>query len=159
MRGLCLCLPCVLGVVADKVGARKTFVFGSFLLILAIVVNIGCVMMRYVPLSLLLFTSFALKLFSIPGYALLFDKVHTNIRYRVLSLGHAIGSMLFSGTTAWVAMLIWSKTNTATAPFFYLLMFPCLALLALDMLFKPTAKSATIQQTTLVKSKPLTSAG
>ncbi len=133
----------ILGMIADKVGPLKTFIVAICILIIAILGNIYYISIYHIPLSLLLFTAFAIKLFAVPVYALFFERAHANIRYRVLSLGHSIGSMLFSGSTAFISMLIWSNTNIATAPFFYFLMFPFLAIFALIILYQPKIKFFT----------------
>lgn len=64
-------------------------------------------------------TAFFMAFFHAPGFVLLMKQFSVKIRYRSISLGHSIGSMLFSGSAPVISTWLWHKTNFSTAPLFY----------------------------------------
>jgi hypothetical protein len=59
--------------------------------------------------------------FVAPAYLFLTQQYDVNIRFRCLSLGHALGSMIFSGTTPVICLSLWQITGLTYAPFAYFL--------------------------------------
>jgi hypothetical protein len=62
----------------------------------------------------------ALGILHAPGYVLLLQQFPLNVRYRCVSLSHALGSMMFSGTAPLICTFLWQTTSFPTIPFLYL---------------------------------------
>ncbi len=56
---------------------------------------------------------------------------YASARFRCQSLGHAVGSMLFSGTTPVICLFLWHNTGLIYSPFLYILMLVAMGLGAL----------------------------
>ncbi|WP_010299896.1 MFS transporter [Candidatus Odyssella thessalonicensis] len=59
--------------------------------------------------------SFALALMHSPGYVLLMRQFNISSRYRHLSIGHSLGSLLMSGTAPLLATYFWQKWHSPTS--------------------------------------------
>jgi MHS family proline/betaine transporter-like MFS transporter len=112
---------------ADTWGLARVSKIAGVLTIGLVIINILMVYQKLILFPLLIMTTIALAFFFAPGYLFLMQQYEVGIRFRGLSLGHAVGSMLFSGTTPFVCLVIWQQTNLAFAPFIY---FTCLLFMA-----------------------------
>ncbi|WP_032112996.1 MFS transporter [Candidatus Paracaedibacter symbiosus] len=65
-------------------------------------------------LWLLLTTSLALVF--IPGFTLILSRSGVGARYRFVSLGHSLGSVLFSGCAPAISLFLWQQTGASFAP-------------------------------------------
>jgi MFS transporter, MHS family, proline/betaine transporter len=107
-----LCLLCyipgLLGAAAlsDRYGGKRVLVAG----ILGSAVLIPLLWVTPKPSLLLLCSiSLSLALMHTPGYVLLMRQFIPASRYRHMSLGHSMGSLLMSGTAPLVATYLWQK--------------------------------------------------
>ena len=69
---------------------------------------------------------------------LLLGKFQVEERYRGIGLGHALGSMLLSGTAPLIGLWIWKITSIAHAPLFYFAFLIGIGYLAVFLLEKET---------------------
>ncbi len=125
------------GWIADKVGARRFMMASLWGCIGLGLMNAIYLSHDLAPLWLFILTAFAISAFSVPGYVLLMKCAPLPYRYRFLSLGHAIGSMLFSGTAPLIASLLWQHSLMPWMPFLYFLFLLILSGLGLWMLAYP----------------------
>ncbi len=84
-----------------------------FILCLSILIGEFSVTKLY-PLAM------ALGIMHAPGYVLLLKQFPIAVRYRCVSLGHALGSMICSGTAPLVCTTIWYQTEFSLAPILYM---------------------------------------
>lgn len=113
---------------ADTWGLARVSKITGVLTIGLVFINIMMVYQKLILFPLLIITTIALAFFFTPGYLFLMQQYDVGIRFRGLSLGHAVGSMLFSGTTPFLCLMIWQSSNLSFAPFIY---FTCLLIMAL----------------------------
>jgi MHS family proline/betaine transporter-like MFS transporter len=113
---------------ADTWGLTRVSKVAGMLTIGLVVMNILMVYQKVILFPLLIITTIALAFFFTPGFLFLMQQYEVGIRFRALSLGHAVGSMLFSGTTPFICLVIWQNSNLPFAPFIY---FTCLLIMAL----------------------------
>ena len=115
---------------ADLWGLGRVGRMGGWATAMLILINTAAIMKDIVFFPLLLLTTTAMAFFVAPGYLYLMHQFDVGVRFRCLSLGHTIGSMLFSGTTPFVCLLLWKTTATAHAPFLYFLFLVLMGLIA-----------------------------
>lgn len=107
------------GLAADKWGIYRviqTACFVTFFLIIFLLINFES------PETLQLLipcTAIALSFCQGPAFVALMQQFPTSYRYRSVSIGHAIGSMLFSGSAPVISTWLWQKTSLNTAPLYY----------------------------------------
>ncbi len=112
------CVP-LAALLADYVGLVniiKTFFCG---LLVCLGLNVFMVLQGQMPLWLMWITAGILAVFQAPMYTLLMQRIPVGERCRCLSVGHATGSMLFSGSTPFMSLWLWQHTENAIAPFLY----------------------------------------
>lgn len=124
-----LVLP-LAGWTADVWGLARIGKIGGVLSFSLVVLNIVLVHSQVVFFPLLILTTLALAFMFTPGYLFLIRHYDVGIRFRGLSLGHAIGSMLFSGTTPFVCLILWHSTALSYAPYVYFLFLVTMGLTA-----------------------------
>lgn len=126
------------GLCADYIGAqRQFFAAGCFLLgLLSIIILMG----GSYFLDLIFLLCIDLAFFQAPGVPLVAKQFHVSQRYRGLSLGHGIGSAMFSGTAP--AFCTWATYATGFMSFplvhmiFLVLLGLCGLIFVKDSLFK-----------------------
>lgn len=126
-----LTLP-VMGWVADRVGLMKVVRVGALLAMIMIVLNAMTFTTAGTPLSVLLMTALSLGIFTAPIFVLLTRQYEPAVRYRCLSIGHAVGSMLFSGSTPFLNMVLWNKFHWELTPLVY---FSCLMVMGVGGMY------------------------
>ena len=119
------------GWLSDKLGAQKTLLYALATLTLLIGIHVVCLSNHFLPPSLLYVTALVFTFFHIPGNVFLLQHMPVDIRYRCLSLGHALGSAVLSGSTPVLCLFIWQNSQQTALPFLYLIMLLLLAFLAI----------------------------
>ena len=109
----------IAGFVADRFGKWRPIIFG-------IVVSIICSLCQsyYLANNMMspvfyLMTAAATPFIVIPAAAIYKQSIPKNIRYRLFSLSHALGSILVSAPTAYICTLLYKITHIKSAPFYY----------------------------------------
>lgn len=125
------------GWVADYIEPRRFMIWALWGCIFLGGVNGIFLNQGLMPIWLFGLTALIISAFSVPGYVLLMAHIPFSCRYRILSLGHALGSTLFSGTAPLIASLLWQKTLMPWIPFLYFLFLLFLSGLGLWMLTYP----------------------
>lgn len=105
------CLP-IAGWIGDKFGARFIFKIGGGVLALVILGLLGHALEMWVALLLI---AMGLTLFNVTGYVILLGPIPVLVRYRVISLGHALGSMCFSSGTPAIATALYLHVGQSHA--------------------------------------------
>ncbi len=131
-------VACVLsGIVADKIKQQHVQ------MIIALICSIICVLvMEYKLLdnvfakTLHYMLAFIVPFYSIPCAIKIQSLFETNVRMRMFSLSHSVGSMIFSSTTPFVCMLIWRYSGLFTAVLGYFLLQLMLLLFAIIYIAK-----------------------
>ena len=108
-------------------------------LLIAALLNMLMVSQGVLPLWLIFVTAALLSFFQAPGFVLLLQGSNVGARYRSVSLGHAMGSMLFSGTTPFISLGLWHLTGCNGAPFVWFITLILMGYGAL-LLLKPLAR-------------------
>lgn len=115
-----LILP-LAGWAADLWGLARMGKIGGFLTISLVSLNVMMIIKGVVFFPLMILTTITMVFFFAPGYLFLIKQYDVGVRFRCLSLGHTIGSMLFSGTTPVVCLFLWQSTSLSYAPVLYFL--------------------------------------
>lgn len=122
-----LILP-VAGWSADAWGLSRIGKTSGFIALGFAVLNLGFIMNGIASFPLMALTTISLVFFTAPGYLFLTRSYEVGIRFRCLSLGHAVGSMLFSGTTPMICLFLWQSTALPYLPYLYFLFFIAMGL-------------------------------
>jgi len=133
------CSGPIAGLLSDKIGPKKTLLLALFALIILIMLHVYGLAHHSLSPSLMLITAFGFAFFHVPGNVFLLQHIPVERRYRLLSLGHTLGSALLSGSTPAICLFIWQNSQQTVMPFYYLLFLLSLALLAILRIsrFKP----------------------
>jgi len=131
-----LCLP-LSGWFGDKYGALKVVKTSSYIVILLVVLNAYLISQGIIYFGLTLLISAGLAFIQGPSLILFYiPKFVVEERFRCFSLGHAMGSLLFSGSTPFVSLWIWKKTEIAMAPLIYFIFLMLLGLIAISTMMR-----------------------
>lgn len=109
------------GGMADKHGLAYVGKIGGSLTIGLAFLHLSFLMKGIYFLPLMIGITMSMAIFFAPGFLFLMRPYDIGIRFRCMSLGHTLGSMLFSGTTPLVCLFLWQYTNLSYAPFIYFL--------------------------------------
>lgn len=113
-----------IAVAADYFGEKvimKVFQIFTIGLAVMIAINMCYIHQGFFPEWVMLITTFFMTPLHAIGLVLIYKKLQVDERFRCSSLGHAIGSMLFSGTTPLCSLWLWKITNCHIMPLFYFL--------------------------------------
>lgn len=124
----------LIGLLADKVGPESFLKWGVGLFSLALLYLIYLVQNGDYSLAWYNVLIVALSCYGLSGHVLMTKYIPVKQRYRCINLGHAMGSLLFSGPTPAIAMWVWMTTARPDFPLYYLLGFAPLTLLGLLLL-------------------------
>lgn len=106
---------------ADYFSPKKVISWGLMLTI-PLVLILGCqLLFNCVRLELFLVISVSYAMITTPGFNLIIASVGVGKRYRFVSLGHALGSILFSGCAPAVSLFLWQQTHLSIAPIIHAL--------------------------------------
>ncbi len=128
-----LCGP-LSGLLADRFGAIRVMKFSLWGLFIAAILNIALFHETEIFSWLMGITAAFIACFQGPGFVVLFQKFKVSERYRCVSIGHALGSMLFSGSAPFVGFWIWQQSGIAVLPFVYFLILIGMGFLAVFLL-------------------------
>jgi len=117
------------GWAADRWGYVKVGKIGGSITFSLAIVNIFLIMDGIVSFPMVVFITLSMAFYVAPAYLFLTQQYDVKIRFRCFCIGHAIGSMLFSGTNPVVCLYLWQVTGLSFAPFVY-----CLFLITLGMI-------------------------
>jgi MFS transporter, MHS family, proline/betaine transporter len=109
----------IAGILSDRFGpimVMKTAIAAFFVMVL---LNIVMLWQNMMPMWVIFLTVIAQSFFHTPAYVILFDRFSVGERYRCVSLGHSLGSILLSGSAPVVGLWIWDITGLSYAPLFY----------------------------------------
>lgn len=124
------CTP-IVGMIADKITPLKVLKISGLCLIITIGLNNFMISRGLLPTWVWMLTVINLAFFHTPGFVMLLEKFSVRERFRCISIGHAIGSMVFSGTAPFLSLWIWKCTGQATSPLWYMLGLTILGLVAI----------------------------
>ncbi len=128
-----VCGP-ISGLLADRFGPIPVLKTSLMALVPAIVLNTWMIQQNTISPWIFLLTTMFISFFSAPGLILLLQKFSIGERYRCLSIGHALGSMLFSGSTPMISLWFWHTSKIAIAPLIYFSFLVFIGFLALFLL-------------------------
>jgi MHS family proline/betaine transporter-like MFS transporter len=128
-----LCGP-IAGILADRFGPIQILKISLIGLFIAAIVNTAMINQGTMNIWVFLATTVLVSFFSIPGFIILLQQFSVSERYRCLSFGHAIGSMIFSGSTPIISLYFWSVTKIPTAPIIYFYFLISIGFLAIFLL-------------------------
>jgi len=120
----------IAGWAADIWGLSRTAKIGGLLTLSHLLVHIGMIINGIVFFPIMFSTTISMVFFFAPAFLFLLKHYDVGIRFRCLSLGHTIGSMLFSGSTPVVCLFLWKNTLTSYIPYLYFLFLVSMGLAA-----------------------------
>lgn len=129
------------GFVADYLPKMRTLAVGKGLIFLMAFWFAYEVATMQFNLGIFLGLATLMGLFATPGYAILMERIRIRERYRILAMGHAIGSMLFSGTAPVIATYLWEASSLSWAPLAYFMLLILLGLLGIAILWEHKEKA------------------
>lgn len=124
-----LTLP-LAGWIADLWGLGRMAKIGGLLTVNLVFLNVMMIFNKIVFFPLMVLTTMAMAFFYAPGSLFLIRQYDVGVRFRCLSLGHTIGSMLFSGSTPVVCLFLWQNTNFPYMPYLYFSFLATMGLMA-----------------------------
>jgi MHS family proline/betaine transporter-like MFS transporter len=125
-----LTLP-LAGWMADQWGVARVAKTGGVIALGLVALNTLLMIKGIVPFSLPILITVSIAFFALPAMTFLLQRCDVGIRFRCQSVGHAVGSMLFSGTTPVICLFLWHKTGLSYSPFLYILALVAMGLGAL----------------------------
>jgi MHS family proline/betaine transporter-like MFS transporter len=130
------------GLAADRWGYVKVGKIGGIITFGFAIINLMLISDEIVFMPTMFLTTMSMAFFVAPAYLFLTQQYDVNVRFRCFSLGHAIGSMLFSGTTPVISLFLWRMTELNYAPFLYFLFLITIGLTAFSWKAKENAYNA-----------------
>ena len=118
------------GWAADHWGLARVAKIGGLLSLSLVSLNVVMIIDKAIFFPLMIITTISIVFFFAPGYLFLIRQYEVDVRFRCLSLGHTIGSMLFSGTTPVVCLFLWQHTSLSYIPYIYSLCLVTMGLVA-----------------------------
>lgn len=135
-----LCAP-LAGYLADRFGAIRFLKLSALSLLSLTVFSLYMLSQGSFPIWLWSLFAINLSFLHTPGFVVLFTQFSVGERFRCISVGHAVGSMVFSGTSPFICLQLWKVSQSALAPLAYLLFLTLLCYFALRMIESPTEKA------------------
>jgi MHS family proline/betaine transporter-like MFS transporter len=110
----------VWGIIADRIGIRRAVNLASLFCIGMIAFNgISLHYLNTIPTSIMVATAIAIVCFYIPVLVLFIRLYDIGERYRCMSMGNAVGVVIFSSSTPVIATCFWKYFQNPVAPLFY----------------------------------------
>lgn len=101
---------------SDHWCSRKVIILGLAVTI-PLVLLLGLQLFQgNVHLGLMILIASSLALVFTPGFNLIIPSVGVGARYRFVSLGHSLGSVLFSGCAPAISLFMWQQTSFSITP-------------------------------------------
>lgn len=132
------------GYIADRFGPISVLKTSALTLFAITAMNTILIYQGYFPTWAWLLTAINLSFLHTPGFVVIFQRFKVGERFRCVSMGHAVGSMILSGTAPFLSLWIWQITGQSIAPFFY---FMFLTLLGYCALLGPILQKTVPQKT------------
>ncbi len=126
------------GLIADRFGAFKVLKWALWSLLGVGFLNIFMIQQLNIPFWLIGLTAGILAFSQTPGNIVLLRAFSTGERYRCMSIGHAMGSMIFSGSATVIGLWLWQITGWVAAPLIYFVLLTLFKFIAV-MLFQQKA--------------------
>lgn len=136
-----LSLP-LAGWAADRWGYTTVGKIGGISTCMFAIINITMIMDGIIFPFLMALTTFSTAFFVVPCYLFVTQQYDVHIRFRCLSIGHALGSTLFSGTNPVICLFLWQTTQLPYAPYLYFLFLVIMGLCAFTWKAKENAYNA-----------------
>lgn len=137
------------GWLSDRFGPLLIMKSSLLALLLMVIMNAWMVTEGILLKEIILITAGLLALFQAPGGVVFIEKLAVGDRYRGMSLGHAFGSLLFSGSAPIVGLWIWQKTQTPIAPLYYFMGLLCMGYWAVHLMVKKARPKPALQSLAL----------
>jgi MHS family proline/betaine transporter-like MFS transporter len=131
----------VAGVFADRFGPMRILRYSLTGLLIILPFNALMISHNQFNICAFLITTLLLSFFSTPGFVILLENLHIGVRYRCISIGHSLGSMLFSGSAPIISLWLWHITHHPIAPFIYCFLLIIMGFLAIFLLKYPRIKN------------------
>lgn len=119
---------------ADRFGYVQIIKISFYILFWLIALNVQMLSMACMPIALMGVTAVALAFFQTPMFVLLLERTNVAERCQCLGFGHAVGSMLFSGSTPLISLWLWQITGIVFIPFVYFVVLICMGFLGIFFL-------------------------
>lgn len=136
------------GFLADKLSNRFSLISllkTSAVIILGLaVIHILFIQQGHLPYSVMVLTAVALSFAQANTFVAILNQFNVMERCRGTSLGHALGSLIFSGSTPFISLWIWNITRMSAAPFYYFLILCSISYGALIFLERKQRISKTL---------------
>lgn len=113
-----LTLP-LAGWVADRCGLAWVGKVGGMVALCLVGLNIALIFHSIPSFTVMILTTISMVFFLAPAFLYFTQAFEVGARFRCQSLGHTIGSMLFSGTTPVVSLFLWQVTGLSYVPYLY----------------------------------------
>ncbi|MGV8948290.1 MAG: MFS transporter [Candidatus Paracaedibacter sp.] len=130
------------GLASDRWGYARVGKIGGIITFGLAIINLINIFDGTISLPIMVLTTFSMAFFVAPAYLFLTQQYDVHIRFRCLSLGHALGSTLFSGTNPVICLFLWQATGLSYAPFIYFLFLVTMGITAFIWRAKQNAYNA-----------------
>jgi MHS family proline/betaine transporter-like MFS transporter len=120
----------VCGFIADYLKILPTLKLSFLLCFIMIIANGVALHLNVAPDWLMAATTISFVLFHIPAFVLLVKMFSVGERYRCMSMGHALGSVIFSSSSPLIANYFYIHFQHPVAPLFYCAFLVVLGLVA-----------------------------
>ncbi len=119
---------------ADRIGTLPVMKGSAYLLLILALCNTIAIIAGVFPMALAIFTVITLAVFQAPAFISLFERVSADKRCQSIAIGHALGSLLFSGSTPMISLWLWHSSGWMPAPFLYFIFLVGLGFLGVCLL-------------------------
>lgn len=110
------------GIIADKYGLFRISIYGTISIVIFTIILAYYLHLNHMNHFVFFAVIAALPFLTMPVTTMLKDVLPMNVRYRIFSLAHAIGSVLISAPTAYISTLIYYKTGITFIPLCYFIL-------------------------------------
>ncbi len=135
------------GLLADRFNQMKVFkisLYGTILASLLFIISVNYQMVNLALGSCLMLACFVAP-FNALAHGVMVGSFAVNDRYRAISLGHTMGSMLMSGSANYVCLVLMKYLNFKLFPIIYLVFFAILAYLMVKRFEKDYKRKTKLQ--------------
>jgi len=126
----------IAGYVGDRFNRYKVVNIAIIFILILSLCHIYVLSSSAINVPLFFLSSASLPFVTIPATAILAGSIPVALRYRILSLSHAVGSILISAPTAFLSALLYYKTKIAYLPIMYFIITIIMLSLSLKFLKK-----------------------
>ena len=120
------------GIVSDII-SRRIVVNAAIIIVMIIILFAWILSCGRVSSVLYILNSIALPFITIPTYMLLQQAIPSEIKHRLYSLSHALGSSIISAPTSFLATLIYYKSQISWFPMVYLTLMMVIAGITINL--------------------------